>query len=276
MTSNNFSWIPNVKITGSNQQKIDSTTLESINVDSTSVKIILDKNYAQNKGYATEYSIFEFNTKPGIHIFNQPEDEEFPIELSYAYSIDLLEEISIQNKLSTILYSEQPKSFIGAFFALNNKVSLPFLVRRPDKTLFSGVYLFTSIYGNLLTSLESVTDQYEDYIENALYTFSENVIQPLQDTQDHTRLPDDLIRVLDRAEDLYSIILDQIVHIRDRYRAYSRLLVPLIHYAYLKSDLESSMTIEYESDSTIKYSIKTPRELESKILASILAEKLAD
>jgi len=269
-----FSWIPNPKITGNSEQKIKSDTLDSVIVNSKFMKIRLASDGEQIKKYESEYTIFEFNVKPGVHSFSQPEDIEFPLELAYAYSIDLLENISLNNKFSTLLYLKSPISLVDALFSLDNRVSLPFLVRRPGKTLFSAVYQLTSIFGNLLTSLETVSDQYEDYVENALYTFRENVINPLRQQEEST-LPDDLIRVLDRAEDLHSIITNQIFNIRERYRAYSRLLVPLIHFAYIKSDLMSSLSVKHEPNS-ISYKINTPIELDSASLASFVAKGLED
>jgi hypothetical protein len=270
-----FSWIPNVEVKGSSTQKIESTTLDSIIVNSKSIKIILNEAYAQKSQNRIDHDIINFNIKPGIHSFSQPEETQFPLELAYAYSIDLLENLSIQKSYSTIIYSHLPNSLVDGLFGLNKKAWLPFLVRRPNKTLYSSVFLMTPISGNLLTSLEAVSDQYEDYIENALYTFNRNVIKPLQ-KQEASNSPEDLIRVLDRTEDLYSIIVTQLSNIRDRYRAFSRLIVPLIHYANLKSDLEDSVSFSHDSESSFNYEIKTPLEVESTSIATFLAKKLAD
>ena len=147
-----FSWIPNPKIIGNSEQKIQSDTLDSVIVTSEFLKIRLANDRDQTSKNESEYTIFEFNVKPGIHSFSQPEDIEFPLELAYAYSIDLLENFSLNNKLSTILYMKPPKSMVDVLFSLDNRVSLPFLVRRPGKTLFSAVYQLTSILSLISTS----------------------------------------------------------------------------------------------------------------------------
>lgn len=266
-----FSCVPNFEIVGTAEVPVQSAALEKVVVTPELVQV-----YHQD---GREFKILELGISPGIHLFHEPSPDavDFPLELMWAGSIDLLEGVAKKNRCQILLYPKQPQSFVDGFYGLNDRAWLPFQVRRSDKSLYSYVFLLTPVHGNLLVPLETLSDQYEDYIENALQTFVENVVYPLRSGEATDYSPEVLTRVLDRSEDLAQIVGAQLDYIRERFRSFSRLVVPLIHYANLKSLVQSSVELNHKVEGqAVTYNIKTPLKIDAEPLAQYLSSCLAD
>jgi hypothetical protein len=193
-------------------------------------------------------------------------------------TIDFLDGISSKFNLSTILFDDSIKNelnFAEIFLFLSDKMYLPFQVRRPStRTLFSSVFNLIPVKSNLMVPIEVLSDQYEDYLENALYSFLLNVSKPLRETEHQDMIKThELLKVLDRFEDLSQIITTQVDYIRERYRSFSRVIVPLIQLANLKKKISDSIQTEVTKHS-ISYTLKYPIEISSDELAEYLLNKL--
>ena len=265
-----FSFLPLVKVIGKTEIQVNSTMVERVIVTEADIKFKL--KHSESK----EVKLIEFDTKQGIHTLH--DDIGLPIELFSMTTIDFLEAISSKYKLSTILLEESNSNmnFVEIFsFMGDNKIYLPFQVRKPStKTLYSSVFNLMPIKSNLMSPIEVLSDQYEDYLENALYSFLLNVSKPYRE-KEHQELikSQELLKVLDRIEDLSQIMTGQIDNIRERYRAFSRIMVPLIQLANIKKKIGDSIQMEFSKNS-ISYNLKYPIEIPSEELAQFIANRI--
>lgn len=274
ITMTYFSFLPLVKIDGKTEFNVDSKIVDKIIVNSKEVKFKLNKS--QN---TKEITMIDFSNKKGfngIHTFYGSEKiAEYPLELMFSASIDILEDISTQFGVSTLVYNEEnlPKEhLIEILYALNDKIYLPFQVRRPStKTLFSNVFTLTPVTGTLMYPIEMLSDKYEDFIENALLTFIYNVSEPLK-----WNANPDIKQFIKRLDDLASIITGQIDNIRDRSFQYSRIIVPLIHFANIKKQISKSISIDSISKNTVSYSFNYPVEIKAEDLAYFLSNMIIE
>ena len=125
-----------------------------------------------------------------------------------------------------------------------------------------------------MAPIEILSDQYEDYIENALYSFLLNVSKPQREKEHEEYVKSqELLKVLDRIEDLSQIITTQLDNVRERYRAFSRVIVPLIQLANMKKKISDSIKVEVTKN-TINYQLLYPAEISSEDLAHYVANKL--
>ena len=268
-----FSFLPLIKVTGKTELPIlNSPVLDKLFVSDSQIKFKL-KNLENSK----DIILVNFDVKPGLHYLDD-EIENLPLELSFTSTIDFLDGLSTKFDLSTILMDDQKENFdfVETFLFFSDKVYLPFQVRRPStKTLFSSVFTIMPIKSNLMSPIEVMSDQYEDYIENALYSFLLNVSKPLRE-KEHEELINsrELLKVLDRIEDLSQILTGQIDNIRERYRAFSRIMVPLIQLANIKKKISDSISINV-SKNTISYKLQYPREVSSDDIAEYISNRLS-
>ena len=117
-----------------------------------------------------------------------------------------------------------------------------------------------------------MTDQYEDYIDNALLSFLHNVAQPLKYNPTNINFP----QFAKRLEDLTTIITSQIDKIRDRSFQFNRLILPIVHYAKLKKDITESIVINNITNNSISYSFKYPAEIKADDLTYFLSVLLVE
>ncbi len=268
----NFVFLPLIKIIGKVELDIiDSPVVEKLIINESLIKFKLKENQLQK-----ELVLMNFNVKPGIHVIHD-EVENLPLELMFTTTIDFLDSLSIKFGLSSILLEEPIESldFVKTFLFFGDKVYLPFQVRKPStKTIFSSVYNLIPIKSNLMSPIEVLSDQYEDYLENALYSFLLNVSKPLREKEHEDLIKSqELLKVLDRIEDLSQIMTKQIENIRERYRAFSRIMVPLIQLANLKKKISDSVKLEY-SKNNVSYQLQYPKEIASEELAEFIINKM--
>ena len=175
-----FSFLPLINIIGKTELEVDSSTfVEKIIVNQSGIKFII-KDETKSK----EVTLIDLYVKPGINLLHE-EIPNLPLELMFMTTIDFLDSISTKYKLSTIIFDEKEPSnldFVEIFLFFGERLHLPFQVRRPStKTLYSSVYNLIPVRSNLMLPLEALSDQYEDYLENALYSFLLNVSKPLRE-----------------------------------------------------------------------------------------------
>jgi len=267
----NFTFLPLVKITGKSELPVTSQFVDRIVVNEDEIKFKL-KNSATK-----EIKLLNFNVNPGIN-FLQDQNAELPLELMFTTTIDFLERISTKYKLSTIIFNESDVSqinFVETFLFLGDKLYLPFQLRRPStRSIYSSVYSLQPVKSNIMSPIEVLSDQYEDYLENALYSFLLNVSKPHREKEYEEMIKSqELLKVLDRFEDLSQILSGQIDNIRERYRAFSRIMVPLIQLANLKKKISDSLKLDVGKNS-ISYHLNYSVEIPSEDLASYIANEL--
>lgn len=268
----NFAFLPLMKITGNVELEInDSPVVDKLIVNESQIKFKLKEH--DQRG---DLVLIDFNVKTGVHVVHD-EIENLPLELTFTTTIDFLDSLSSRFDLSTVLLDEPLESldFVKTFLFFGDKVFLPFQVRKPStKTIFSSVYNLRPIKANLMSPIEVLSDQYEDYLENALYSFLLNVSKPLREKEYEDMIKSqELLKVLDRIEDLSQIMTKQVDNIRERYRAFSRIMVPLIKLANLKKRVSDSVKLEY-SNSQISYTLQYPKEIASEELAEFIVNKM--
>ncbi len=161
-----FSFLPLIKIVGKTEMVVaNSPVVEKIIVNDSYIKFKLKESLARQ-----EITLLDFNIKSGINELHD-EIEDLPLELIFTTTIDFLDGFSNKFNLSTILFDEASPSdnFVETFLFIGDRVYLPFQVRKPStKTLYSSVFTLLPIKANLMAPIEVLSDQYEDYIENAL------------------------------------------------------------------------------------------------------------
>lgn len=269
----NFSFLPLFKIIGQTELKVDSSTVvENIIVDESGIKFTIKEG-----NNSKTVTLIDFYVKPGINYLHD-QIPNLPLELMFMTTIDFLDSISTKYKLSTIIFDGEIKdnsNFIETFLFFGDRLYLPFQVRRPStKTLYSSVYNLIPVKSNLMLPLEALSDQYEDYLDNALYSFLLNVSKPLREKEHEDMIKSqELLKVLDRIEDLSQILTGQIENIRKRYRSFSRIIVPLIQLANLKKNIFDSIKVKVEEEK-ISYSLNYPVEIPSNELATLVLNKL--
>ena len=267
----NFSFLPLVKITGKTELPVTSQFIDRIIVNEAEIKFKLKQSDTK------EVKLLDFNVNPGINLLHD-QIETLPLELMFMTTIDFLEAISAKYKLSTIIFDESIHSelnFVSTFLFLEDKLYLPFQLRRPStKTIYSSVFNLMPVKSNLMSPIEVLSDQYEDYMENALYSFLLNVSKPYREKEHEEMIKSqELLKVLDRIEDLSQILTGQIDNIRERYRAFSRIIVPLIQLANLKKKISDSI-ISDVSKNSISYHLHYPIEIPSDELATYISNRL--
>lgn len=272
-TMSTFSFLPLVKIVGKTELKVESSpTVDKIVVNEKHIKFVLKDQRNQQ-----EVTLIDFNKYPGINQLND-QIPSLPLELMFMTTIDFLDGISTKHGLSTIILDEAiypNPNFAEIFLFFGERLLLPFQIRRPStRTIYSSVYNLVPVKSSLLNPIETLSDQYEDYLENALYSFLLNVSKPLREREYEEMIKNqELLKVLDRIEDLSQILTTQIENIRERYRSFSRIIVPLIQLANLKKKISDSVNIDVSKNS-ISYSLKYPIEISSEELARHVLNKL--
>lgn len=267
-----FSFLPLVKVIGKTEMTVEnSPVVDKIIVNDAVIKFKLKEGSSTLK----EFTLVNFSSKPGINQIHD-EIENLPLELMFTTTIDFLDSFSNKFNLSTILFEENTSdNFIEIFLLTGDKLFLPFQLRRPStKTIYSSVFNLMPVKSNLMAPIEVLSDQYEDYIENALYSFLLNVSKPLREKEHEEYIKSqELLKVLDRIEDLSQIITGQVDNIHERYRAFSRVIAPLIALANLKKKVSDSIKIEFAKN-TISYNLQYPIELKSDEIAEYIGNKL--
>lgn len=267
-----FSFLPLIKIIGRTEMSVEnSPVVEKIIVDDSQIKFKLKESTNLQ-----EVILLDFNIRPGI---NELHDEivKLPLELMFTTTIDFLDAFSNKFDLSTVLFDETSSNnnFVETFLYIGERVYLPFQVRKPStKTLYSSVFTLLPIRSNLMAPIEVLSDQYEDYIENALYSFLLNVSKPIREKEHEEYVKSqELLKVLDRIEDLSQIVTAQLNNVKERYRAFSRVMAPLIASANLKKKISDSIKVEITKDA-ISYQLQYPVEITSNEIAEFIVNRL--
>ena len=281
-----FAIIPPIEIIDEATIEIDgnlSSIIKSISIDKKSVKIEVSDAIESNVDKKI-YEVIKWNYLPHVHEMCGPEN--LPLELLPICSIDFLELLSSEFKFDVILVNN-PK--IGNYFDFYVGLCLPFAVRRANKTIFRHISKLETIYPDLLSSLMAHSDDYDDFMNNALYTFRDNILNPtlqtIQEIPIHKEsdeewqtksvpiVYEDLIKIITQTDWLVQIMESQFNNVKERYRSLMRLVLPVIQRERLNDTLQKYVTLEITSTG-INLKVIKKEIMDSKKVGETLIEHL--
>ncbi|HKZ41003.1 MAG TPA: hypothetical protein VJ044_08575 [Candidatus Hodarchaeales archaeon] len=218
----------------------------------------MNPTFAEKTKLGRDYTIITWDVKPGIHAWIE---ENIPLELIWTASADFIAEVfKVQ---SVYLYSKIPNGIETLLSIGSQRFLLPFQVRGSKKILFHNVFQMLALEGNLLSPLETISELPEEYIRNAVATFSSNVV------------PAGGSMVASRFPELDSIISIELEKIEERFRIETRILVPVVHLATLRSDFSRTVETKYR-DGQYSFIPKSTMKISAEALATTIAAKLED
>lgn len=213
--------------------------LESVRVNSEGIFVIFSDELVENKSIDKECVLVKWNVLPNVHQLKGPEN--FPLESLPLCSVDVLELMATKLNLDIILMKD-PK--IGNYFDFYVGHKLPFAVRKSNKSIYKHIYRLEEVSGQLLSSIMSYSEDYDEFINNAIKTFKGNILEPTLKTisdlpiykEDNDKwktesIPivyEDLARIGTQTDWLIQILESQVENIRERYRALMRIVLPVI------------------------------------------------
>ena len=158
-----------------------------------------------------------------------------------------------------ILYYKNPYGLEDLLNIGMYRLFLPFHVRAANKNIFPNVFQMIPIEGNILSPLETITEQNEDYIRNALSTFAS-----ITDKED-------------RFDQLETIIYNELDKIEERFRIFSRIVVPVVHDVAIRKRLEHNIVIKRkEQQGQNEFSSKASKKINAKEIAEKIQKNLQD
>lgn len=261
-----FSFVPPLRIVGEMKDSVQSDIVESIKVAPHELSVSIPKSIADKHDCPTTFRILAFNED---HIHEKIDPETIPYEIATLSSVELFEKLARKTDSYVVLHDDdRPAEGYLRFFLTEY---LPFAVRSPRKTLYERVFQLLPVTGQLFAHLELGGRPYEEYIENALLTYRDHVLKPTRvsvedalefgtaDLQRTEVLRGTVMKALERADDLITIINEQTIAINERARGFTRLVLPFLHSYTLSSVLKEYAEF---SKSTGRASFRITREKE--------------
>ena len=240
-----------------NKLSIEGEIFDTIECNKKWIKIKFNDEYATKKGYDKEYTIVEFNVIPGVHSWIE---ENSPLELLWTASADFLE--SLGKNHNVYLYQSKPIG-LEALISMedSSKVYLPFQVRGANKALFPNIFNMVHVGNSFLSPLESISEQPEDYIRNAMFTFHKNVV-PTGEIQ--------------RFYELMDVVIPEVEKIEERFRILTRIISPLVHFIVLKKNLSKSLEIKHDKSNNYSLNYKNASKISLKEVSERIKKNIAD
>ncbi|OLS26185.1 MAG: hypothetical protein HeimC3_10550 [Candidatus Heimdallarchaeota archaeon LC_3] len=240
-----------------NKVKIDGEIFDEIECTKKWIKIKFDDEYASEKGYDKEYIIVEFNVLPGVHSWIE---ENTPLELLWTASADFLE--SLGKNHNVYLYHSKPNGLESLLTMEDaSKLLLPFQVRGANKALFPNIFSMVHIENSFLSPLEMISEQPEDYIRNAMFTFHKNVVPTGE---------------IKRFYELMDVVIPEVEKIEERFRILTRIISPLVHFIVLKKDLSKSLEIKRGKNNNYNLDYKNASKISLKEVSERITRNIAD
>lgn len=261
-----FSFVPPLRIAGEFEDSVQSDIAETIKVAPHELTISIPQPIIDKHDCPTIFRILAFNED---HIHENIDPETIPYEIASLASVELFDDLARKTNSYIVLHDhERPtegylRLFLGEF--------LPFAVRSPRKTLYERVFQLLPVSGQLFAHLEQGGEPYEEFIENALVTFRDHVIEPtrktveealefgIADLQRTEVLRGSVVKALNRATDLISIVADQTNAIHERARGFTRLVLPFLHSYTIRSLLSEYAEL---TKSTARVALRITQEKE--------------
>lgn len=286
-----LSFIPPLVINDTSVLETDSDLIKKITVSSTGIELELNNEYFDEiKGEYQDLQqvleIVSFNS--GTHIHNRVDIDIVPLELLYFSSIDFVEDLGEILKANILLYSDEPKNGYFELFFTNSATSL---IQKPDTGRQYGRTHVLMPIANMMASLSLYSDSYEEYIENALSSFRENILKPAKTTIDEImkRSKDiavdemeitsikiqraDLLTLIKQTTNLVTIINSEATLLKEKDRTHSHLIDSMKAQNKLLSILKDHVKLDIDNVA-IKGTIVNPSVVEAKLIADFIAKKI--
>ncbi|MHA2272713.1 MAG: hypothetical protein ACXACI_12685 [Candidatus Hodarchaeales archaeon] len=273
-----FSFVPPLRITGEFEDSVQSDIAETIKVAPHELTISIPQAIVDKHDCPPTFRIFAFNQD---HIHEKIDPETIPYEIASLASVELFDDLARKTNSYVVFHNhERPtegylRLFLGEF--------LPFAVRSPRKTLYERVFQLLPVSGQLFAHLDQGGEPYEEYIENALVTFRDHVIEPTRETVEEALefgiadlqrtevLRGNVMKALDRATDLISIVADQTSAIGERARGFTRLVLPFLHSYTIRSLLSDYAELT-KSTARVALRITQEKEIPAKDIFEVVQQ----
>lgn len=275
-----FSFIPPIRIVGEYEDSPDSDVAETVKVTPYELKVSVPELIASKHNCPTTFRIFAFNKD---HMHENVDPEILPYELMGLSSVEMFEFIAKKIDSYVVFYGEEHpmegylRFFLGEY--------LPFAIRSARKTLYERVFQMLPVSGEFFAPLEQSGEPFEEYIENALMTYRDYVLEPTRmsveealefgtaDLQRTEVLRGSVMKALDRVSDLISIVSERLFSISERSRGFTRIVLPLLHSYTLRSHLKDYTEI-YLSSGRISLKIDREKEVPAKTVFEAIQDLL--
>ncbi len=275
-----FSFIPPLKIVGEYEDSIQSDVAESIKVAPHELRVTIPNFISEKHQCENTFRVFSLNED---HIHDNIDPETLPYEIMPLSSVEMFENIALKTNSYVIMHRRDRPT--EGYLRLYLGEYLPFAVRSATKTLYERVYELLPVSGQLFASLENGGTPYEEHIENTLVTFRNHVLEPAKisveealefgtaDLQRTEVLRGTVMKALDRASDLISIVLAQTVAINERSRGFTRIVLPFLHSYTLRSVLAEYMELS-RSTGRVSLRIHQEKEVPAKAIFEVVKKML--
>jgi hypothetical protein len=238
-----------------------------------------------NSELKKEYLVIKWNVLPQIHQVEGPED--LPLEILPVCSVDTLDLLASTLNLD-ILVLDKPT--VGNYFDFFVGHKYPFAIRGADKSIYRNVSKLEGVKSDLLTSLASYGEDYDEFITNALSTFKSNVLAPTLRTLNdlpiskesdevwqNESIPvvfEDLMQIVTQTDWLVQIVDSQLMNIKERYRALMRIVLPIVQRESLRDML--SQYIDFDTSEGVKMAIRKTVPITSDHIAKAIIDHLTE
>ncbi|MHA2296363.1 MAG: hypothetical protein ACXADA_10090 [Candidatus Hodarchaeales archaeon] len=288
-----LSFVPPLTINGSIEVETSSSLIKKVKVTSSFIELdLVDEFYEEsrknNENISKTLRILTLNSQEQVH--QRIDIDVVPLELLYFTSIEFVDDLGIMLDSYILLYPDKPKN---GFFNLFFTDSIAGLIQVPDSGFrYSRTHLLTP-FKNLLLSLKVYSDPYEEYIENAIGSFQENILKPARTTIDEImkRSKDipvdeietnsvkiqraDLLTLINQTSNLVTILNNEIILLKEKDRIHSHLIDSINAHTKLLSMLSEHINLEFEFDKmSFKCKIIQPMVVEPQKIADFFVKKI--
>lgn len=282
-----FTLFPPITIHGSEESELSLEGLEilkRVRVSPEKVTIFLETD-----GHSQQYDIITFNTPTlDVHRRIDPEEteEEFPIELMPLVTIEFLEMLALKIEGYTLISDQPPEVGFGEFWRGDR---YPISIRGSTRELYPNVAELRTMRKDYIVALESLLNiDFEQQLENSVATFIDNVLQPMSDTLNElfekrrdldsdesviNIIGSEFKRLINRSEDLISIVKYNMNQTSERNKAYLRLTLPLMAKQALIENYEEYFELERQ-ENTVRIQINKRKSVPAKDFLEIVKKIL--
>ena len=271
-----FSFVPPIKVKGTAHENILLRSPgKSKRVHG---RLTVDENGVSVTREGEKHIVIKFDPLSHVHFM---ETQSLPPEIRPLANAESLEALTKVTKSQIVIYHENPpegfiRLFLGGYF--------PFAVRRSNHTLCSTISELRPFHEDLFIALEAYGEPYEEHVQNAIATFSRNLLGPIEKTlqgivnegETEVRLEKGLVEAMSQllnfigsTGDLISILNYNVRNTEERSIAANRIILPILKKLNLQAALQQNVILGTVDGHLLIKDIKV-REVDARPITQIL------